>query len=166
MKRLLNIVLAGLMGLCSTGLMAAEMKIGVLDLHKIIQQSAEVKTINQQLEKTFKPRQQAIVKMQQELEADVAKFKRNSSVLSAADKAQLEDKIHNNKITLSRKEQDYQQELMSEQNKSMQKFFNKLRKAVTAFAERNKYDLILQKEAVPFASSSVEITDQVLKDLT
>lgn len=166
MKKIMMTVCAAMAMVFSLSSFAAEMKIGVLDLHKLIQQSSEVKTINQGLEKTFKARQDSIVALQKQLQEDVSKGKRNAATMSANDRTQLEEKIRDTQVSLNRKEQEYSQDLAKEQNKAMQKFFNKLRGIVNEFAVKGKYDLILQKEAVPFASSTVEVTDQILKEMS
>ena len=165
MKKMMLATFAAIAMMFSLTGFAAELKIGVLDLHKLILQSPEVKSINQALEKSFKSRQEAIISLQKQLQEDMGKAKRNAAVMSANDKAQLEDKIRDNKILLQRKDQEYQQDLAMEQNKAMQKFFNKLRTIVNDFAQKGKYDLILQKEAVPYASAGVEVTDQILKEM-
>jgi Skp family chaperone for outer membrane proteins len=47
----------------------------------------------------------------------------------------------------------------------MQTFFEKVKKVVDNIAKAEKYDLILQKEGVPFASTSMDITKQVITKL-
>ena len=50
--------------LVSSGVFAADaapLKIGVIDLQKIMQKSSQVAAISSQLEKRFKPKQQAIL---------------------------------------------------------------------------------------------------------
>ena len=48
---------------------AQSLKIGVVDLHKIIGESAHVKTVRQQLEIKFKPRQEKLLAMQKSVKS-------------------------------------------------------------------------------------------------
>ena len=61
--------------------------------------------------------------------------------------------------------QAYQQELTMAQNQAMQGFFDRVKKIVDGIAKNEKYDLILQKEGVPFATQKMNITNKVIKKL-
>lgn len=141
------------------------MKIVVIDVHQIIQQAPQVKKINEALGKKFKPRQEKILAQQKKVQADMNTLKRDASVMSSMKKNALQDKIVTERRDLARMEQDYQQDLSLAQNQAMQQFFMTLKTTVTKLAEKNKYDLVLQKDSAPYASSKVDITKQVLEAL-
>ena len=62
----------------------APIKIGVIDLQKIMQKSSQVAAISRQLEKRFKPRQQTILAARKSLQEEAEKLHRNASVMSEA----------------------------------------------------------------------------------
>ena len=142
---------------------AGNLKIGVIDIHKLVTQSAEVKKINRDLDIRFKPRQEKIVAQQKQLQEQIAKLKRDSAVLSKAEQSKLQAQIIKDKRDLARLEQDFQQEAGTSQHEAMQNFVKKIRKSINQYAAKNNYDLILQKDLVPFASAQVDITKAILK---
>ncbi|MGL6035951.1 MAG: OmpH family outer membrane protein, partial [Legionella sp.] len=59
--------------------------------------------------------------------------------------------------------QQYQQELSSAQNEAMEGLYTKVRAAITKTAKEEKYDIIVQKDAAPFSSEALDVTDKVIK---
>lgn len=138
-------------------------KIGVVDLQKIMQTSSQMKDIQQKLEKEFKPRRDKLVAMEASLKADMEKFKRDSAVMSATQKKDLEKKIISMQQQFERDGQQYQQELSTANNEAMEGLYSKVRSAIAKVAKDEKYDLIVQKDAAPFSADTLDVTDKVVK---
>ena len=81
-KTLLGLMMLSLGGL-STVAHAEETKIGVVDLQKIIQTSPQIQTIQQDLEKKFRPRRDSLIAAEKDLRAKMEAFKRDSVVMNA-----------------------------------------------------------------------------------
>ena len=165
MKRLLSGLLPVFLLIFATGAMAESANIGVVNIQKIMQAAPEVKVMREKLEKEFKPRQEKLMSMEQELKSDMDKLKRDGSIMSKSQKSTLEKKVMQTKRELERKGQDYQQDLNMAQNQAMEKFFSKVRKAINVVAKDKGYDIVLQSDNVPFNSSKVDITALVLAGL-
>ncbi|MGC1181767.1 OmpH family outer membrane protein [Legionella sp.] len=144
---------------------ADAVKIGVVDLQKIMQTSSQMKDIQQKLENEFKPRRDKLIQMESSLKADMEKFKRDGSVMSANQKKDLEKKIINAQQQFERDGQQYQQELSTANNEAMEGLYSKVRVAIAKVAKDDKYDLIVQKDAAPFNAETLEITDKVIKTI-
>lgn len=138
-------------------------KIGVVDLQKIMQTSNQMKDIQQKLEKEFKPRRDKLVATETNLKNDMEKFKRDSAILTATQKKDLEKKIIMAQQQFERDGQQYQQELSSANNEAMEGLYAKVRAAISKIAKEDKYDIIVQKDAAPFSSASLDVTDKVVK---
>lgn len=151
--------------LCGFSTFAADMKIGVIDLHQIVAQASEVKKIKQDLEKKFKPRQSKLMAEQKSVRENIDKLKRDSSVMSQGQKKSLQDKIIQAQAELERSGQAYQQELNEAQNQAMQAFFEKVKKTVDSVAKSEKYSLVMQKESVPYVAAQYDITKKILSKL-
>jgi outer membrane protein len=165
MKRVSGFFVALLFGFLTLNAFADGAKIGVVDLQKIMQTSAQMKTIQQKLEKEFKPRRDALVAMEDGLKKDMEKFKRDSAIMSQSEKKDLEKKIVTAQQTFERQGQQYQQELSTAHNEAMEELYGKIRKAISKVAASDKYDLVLQKDAAPFSDSKLDITDLVMKQI-
>nr|WP_242601511.1 OmpH family outer membrane protein [Legionella sp. W10-070] len=161
----MGILIALALTVTSVGVFADGAKIGVVDLQKIMQTSSQMKTIQQKLESDFKPRRDKLVAMEESLKNSMEKFKRESTVMSQAQKKELEKKIVAAQQTFEREGQQYQQELSTAHNEAMEELYGKIRKAINKVAEAEKYDLILQKDAAPFSVSKLDITESVIKEI-
>lgn len=165
MKRISSMLIALLFGFGVCNAFADNAKIGVVDLQKIMQTSPQMKAIQQKLEGQFKPRRDKLVAMEDNLKKDMEKFKRDATILSASQKKELERKIVASQQLFEREGQQYQQELSTAHNDAMEELYGKIRKAISKVAEEQKYDLVLQKDAAPFSSGQLDITDLVLKKI-
>lgn len=165
MKRVSGILISLMLSLVGFNAFA-EAKIGVVDLQKIMQTSSQMKTIQQKLEKDFKPRRDKLVAMEEGLKQDMEKFKRDGSIMSDSQKKDLEKKILATQQTFEREGQQYQQELSTAHNEAMEELYSKIRKAIAKVADTDKYDIVLQKDAAPFSSEKLDITETVIKQIS
>ena len=163
MKRISAVLVALVFSLFGTSLFADWAKIGVVDLQKIMQTSNQMKSIQQKLETEFKPRRDKLVAVETSLKSDMEKFKRDGAIMSASQKKDLEKKIVTAQQQFERDGQQYQQELSSAHNEAMEGLYTKVRSAISKIAQDEKYDLIVQKDAAPFSSQSLDVTDKVIK---
>jgi outer membrane protein len=163
MKQMGKVLLALALGLGGQAAFADTAKIGVVDLQKIMQTSIQMKSIQQKLENDFKPRRDKLVAMESTLKADMEKFKRDSAILSATQKKDLEKKIVGAQQQFERDGQQYQQELSAAHNEAMEGLYSKVRTAIGTVAKEGNYDLIVQKDAAPFSLDSLDVTDKVVK---
>ncbi|MCL9683366.1 OmpH family outer membrane protein [Legionella maioricensis] len=163
MKRIGAVLVALVFSLGGTSLFADWAKIGVVDLQKIMQTSSQMKTIQQTLEKEFKPRRDKLVAVEASLKSDMEKFKRDSAIMSATQKKELEKKIVSAQQQFERDGQQYQQELSTAHNEAMEGLYTKVRAAIGKIAKDEKYDIIVQKDAAPFSTEALDVTDKVIK---
>lgn len=164
MKRFGGLI-ALLMFVISSTVLADGSKIGVVDLQKIMQTAPQMKAIQEKLEKTFKPRRDKLVLMEGNLKKDMEKFKRESTVMSQAQRKDLEKKIIGLQQQFEREGQQYQQELSTAHNEAMEEFYNKIRAAIAKVAESEKYDLVFQKDAAPFSVDKLDVTAKVIQEI-
>lgn len=164
-KSLLSSLLAAALLLVTAGAGADGLKIAVIDLQTILQKSSQVKVINDKLTSQFKPRQDKIIAAQKSLQAEMDRLDKNGTTMAAADRNKLQDQIITDKANLQGMAIAFQRDLSAAQNQSLQDFMNQLNKVVTGIAQTNKYDLVLQRNGVPYVSSNLDISNQVLTEL-
>ncbi len=165
MKRMMGWVIAAALATCNISAYAEELKVGVVDLQKIMQTSSQMKAIQEKLEKQFKPRRDKLVAMEEGLKKDMEQFKRDSVVLSQAQRKELEKKIVNTQQQFEREGQQYQQELGTAHNEAMEELYSKIRQAIAKVAKAEKFDLILQKDAAPYSEDKLDVTAKVIQDI-
>lgn len=166
MKNLINkLLLVTSAFILSAAASADPLKIGVVDLHEIFAKAPEVKVIKENLETKFKPRQQKLVAAQNDIKSDMDKLQKDGAVMSSSDKKLLQEKIMKAQQDLEKKGSQYQQDLNSAQNQAMETFFGKVKKVIDALAKKEKYNLVLQRDNVPYMDENLNITKKVVAAL-
>lgn len=165
MKKLFAIVLTGLSLACFGNVFADDLKVGVIDLHEILDKTPQLKKINDDLKKQFGPQEEKIKKAQQALMDESKKYERDNTTMSASDRKNLQEKILKDRQDLQQMSIDFQQKAAAEQGKAMQKLLEQIQAIIKQVAEKNKLNLVLQKEGVPYFDEKLSITNQVVKQL-
>ena len=163
MKKLLFTIA---LSLCITSAFAADQtKVGIIDVRQVLESSQEMKAIGEKIKKDFKGREDKIITAQKSLQKDIERLRRDESVIAKSEREKLEAKVIADKREFKNKQDAFREDIMTAQNNAMQKLLAKVDSAVQGLAKKDNYDLILQREGVPFASSKVDVTDQVIKSL-
>lgn len=165
MKRFSGFFIAAIFAMSGVSAFADGAKIGVVDLQKIMQTSSQMKSIQEKLEKEFKPRRDKLIAMEEGLKKDMEAFKRDTAVLSQNQRKDLEKRIVGVQQQFERDGQQYQQELSTAHNEAMEEFYNKIRAAIAKVAEIEKYDLVFQKDAAPFSVDKLDVTAKVMQEI-
>ncbi|MEM1243915.1 MAG: OmpH family outer membrane protein [Pseudomonadota bacterium] len=161
-------ILLGLFALLfiSVSAYANELKVGVINLPKIVQQSPQIKSINKNLDAKFKPKREAIIKAQTALRAEAEKFAPNAAKkLTAAERKSLQAKFTEQQKSYQELVGSYQSALNKAQAEAMKEFLGKVNAAVLSIAKKQKLDVVLLKQAVVYAGQEVNITQEVIQQL-
>lgn len=137
-------------------------KVGVVNVQQILQQSPKVAALSKKLESDFKARQTKIAAKQKSLQDELEQFKKDSADnknMSQKDRDAAQKKIAADRSDLVKDVVAYQQDLGKEQNKVMQGILNDLNGVVSSLAKEKGLSLVLDSQAVIF-------TEQKDNDLT
>ena len=143
----------------------AQAKIGILNLQQVIQQSPQLTTVKAELQKQFGPAQKTVTDAQKILQDDMANYRKNSAVMSATDKQTLQDKITKEQQDLQATQMKFQQEYVAARDKAFTGLLAQIKSVVETVAKQKKFDLVLTNDAVAYASSDMDITNDVLAAL-
>lgn len=143
---------------------AAELKIGYVQVDKILQEAPQTAESGKKLEKEFSPRTQELERMQKQIRDIESGLDKNSLTLSETERRNKERDISNLKIEFQRKQRELREDVNLRKNEELGSLQDRINKAVTAVAEAEGYDLVIYS-GVAFASKKVDITDKVLKSL-
>jgi outer membrane protein len=145
---------------------AAEMKVGVMNVQKVLVNSVSGKTAKekfdqkmQDLQSKFKTEEQDLVDMQGEIE-------KKSSAWSEETKQLKMREFQKKRRELQEKSEDARFELKTLQDKELAPILKALEGVVDTFGKSNGYTLILDSKAgVIYFSDAVDISDQLVKEL-
>ncbi len=139
------------------------LKVAVVNVQQLLQQSPRVAALSKQLEGEFKGRQTSITDEQKTLQDAVDAFKKESPTMSQKDRDATQKKLTDQRADLMKKVTEYQSDLQKQQNKIMQKILGDLNGIVSKMAKDQSYSLVLDSQAVVFAADGNDITKDVAK---
>ncbi len=140
---------------------ADALKVAVVNVQQVLQQSPRVAELSKKLESEFKTRQTNIGDEQKGLQDQLDKLKKDSPTMSQKDKDAMQKKISAKRADLLKQVVAYQQDLQKEQNKVMQSILSDLNGIVTTIAKSQNYSLVLDSQAVIYAGNGNDITKDV-----
>src|SRR6202171_3770973 len=153
------------LGLCLFGLMisgpaSAEIKMGVVNFQKLLEDAPQTKTAMQALENEFAPRRRELLTMQNDLKARDEKLQKEGAVMSEADRAKAEKVLRDQQREFSRKAGEFQDDASTRRNEEIGKVQRYLVTEIQGYATAQGFDLVLG-EGVFFAKGPLDITANV-----
>jgi outer membrane protein len=155
-----------LLGLCLclaliSGPANAEIKMGVVNFQKLLEEAPQTKTAMQALENEFAPRRRELLTMQNDLKAKDEKLQKEGAVMSEADRAKAEKSLRDQQREFSRKAGEFQDDASTRRNEEIGKVQRYLVTEIQGYANAQGYDLVLG-DGVFFAKGPLDITANVL----
>ena len=155
----LMVCAAGLV--CSSTAMA-QAKIGVVNFQKAILETAEIKKASTDLQNKYKPRQDALDKVQRELADIQTQLQSAGGKLSAQGEADLQARGQRKQREAERLSQDLQDDVNNERNVVLQRAGARMQEVVKKMMDDKGLDLIIDiANAVSFKSALDMTTDAV-----
>lgn len=143
---------------------AAELKVGYVQVDKILQEAPQTAESGKKLEKEFSPRTQELERMQKQIKDGEAALDKDSLTMSETDRKNKERDLANVKIEFQRKQRELREDVNLRKNEELGSLQDRINKAVTSVAETEGFDLVVYS-GVAYASKKIDITDKVLKSL-
>ncbi|MGC2030460.1 MAG: OmpH family outer membrane protein [Steroidobacteraceae bacterium] len=155
-----------LLGLCLclglvSGQASAEVKMGVVNFQKLLEDAPQTKTAMQALENEFAPRRRELLTLQNDLKARDEKLQKEGAVMSEADRAKAEKTLRDQQREFSRKAGEFQDDAGTRKNEEIGKVQRYLVTEIQAYATAQGYDLVLG-DGVFYAKGPLDITANVL----
>lgn len=143
---------------------AAELKVGYVQVDKILQEAPQTAESGKKLEKEFSPRSQELERMQKQIKDIETSLDKDSLTLSETDRRNKERDVSNLKIEFQRKQRELREDINIRKNEELGALQDRINKAVQSVSEAEGYDLVVYS-GVAYASKKIDITDKVLKSL-
>jgi outer membrane protein len=160
-KLLLSSVVAAT---CAMPAMAAELKIGVIDYARLLDESPQAKAVSEALRAEFGPRYQQLVAQETSLKAKGEKLQKDVATMTPDQRTKAEKELRDSARELERKKQEWQDDSNAKRNDEMNKLQRSLIGEVRDYAKAQSFDIVIA-EGVIYATPTVDITAQVLQAL-
>jgi len=142
----------------------AEIKIGYVQVEKVLKQAPQTAASNKKLEKEFKGRSEKLKKEIKGVQTKEKSYKKNSVTMSKVERESAVKKIQNSKLDIQRLERALREDIDLRRREEISKLQVRINKAVESVAKKESYDLILY-QSVAYANKNVDITDVIIKAL-
>jgi len=158
-----RLFLPALLALCSLQAMAGDLRVGFVDIERILRESAPAVKAAQKIEKEFAPRDEAIKKLGAQVRDLQDYLEKKGAGLSNSERRNKERELSNVSAELQRAQREFREDLNQRKNEEYSVLLEHANKIIQAIAESEKYDLVLQEAA--YRNPKIDITDKVLKAL-
>jgi outer membrane protein len=149
------------LGFLVSGPASAELKMGVVNFQKLLEEAPQTKTAMQALENEFAPRRRELLTMQNDLKAKDEKLQKEGAVMSESDRARAEKTLRDQQREFSRKAGEFQDDASTRRNEEIGKVQRYLVQEIQGYASAQGFDLVLG-DGVFFAKGPLDITANVL----
>lgn len=143
---------------------AAELKIGVVNAAKVLEQSPQKASALARLEQEFSGRSKGLESKAKALQARQRKLQTDSTTLGAKELQNKERALISSQRDLKRLQDEFSEDLSIRRNEELRKLEERIAKTIIELAKTENYDLMLY-QGVIFAKDTVDVTDKVLAKL-
>lgn len=143
---------------------AADLKVGVVDPARLVQESPQAKAAIASLEAEFGPKQRQLEQAAKDLKARKDKATTQAATMSEAEKAKLDRELRDAERDLTRRANEFQEDVNVRRNEELSRVQRVVLQEVSTYAKANGYDLILA-DGVLYATQALDVTGPVLQAL-
>ena len=147
------------------GAQAQELKIGYVNSDRVLRDAAPAKAAQAKLEAEFSKRQKEGDDAAARLKAAAEKLDKDAPTLSEAERNRRQRELVDQDRELQRKRREFQEDLNQRKNEELASVVERANRVIKQIYESEKYDLILQGDAMVFVGPRVDITEKVIKAL-
>ena len=157
---LATVVLAG-----SANTVEAEVKIGVVDLQRAINETEDGRQAQKRLKKLFDERQKSLDAKQESLKAQKEALERQQGVLSEDAFRKKAEKFQQELMELQNEYMQYQQELSQKEAELTQKIPEKMQTILRRIGQSEGYTMIIEANegGVVWVPSNLDLTDVLIQ---
>ena len=139
------------------------MKIGFIDVRRVVSESAAGKRAGDRLQIQVKKAEADTLRERQELERMRNDLDKKGPLLKEEERRNLESDFQKRSVMLQRTMTDLQQELQLKEREMMQDILKEIEGVVNEFGRAEKFTLILDRSQILFADQGVDITSRVIE---
>ena len=146
-------------------LQAAEVRVGFVNVLKVLDKAPQAKSADSRLKKEFEPRERRIARTEEKLRQSEEKLRKEEDIMSTAEAKNLSKDIRDKRRELDREKEDFQDDFNIRRSEEINRLQKQILKAIVSLAEEKGYDLVVG-EGVIYASKRIDITQQILDRLS
>jgi outer membrane protein len=161
--RFLRLALAGLLLTAAAPALHAQLKVGVVNLQKALQDTAEIKAAEASLKAKFGPRQEELAGLEKEISKLSQDLEQNQSKYNEATLAEMSSRLQLRQRQYQRNAQSLQDDVNAVRQDVLNRVGQRLQEVIKKLAEEKGLDMVLDAGNTYFFKPVLEITEDVTK---
>lgn len=144
---------------------AAGLKIGYVNMSKVIKKSPQADNALKKLKSEFGPRDKKLVAKRNAIKVLEQNLIKNSQVMKPSERRLKEREIIQKKRELRRESREFNEDYSLRRNEELASLQRVVKKAILEIAKRERFDLIVHEGVTIYSSKRIDITEKVLRKL-
>ena len=145
------------------GAAQAQVKVGVVNVARLLQEAPQAQAASQALENEFAARKRDLQNTERDLKAREDKLQKDGATMAEADRRNQEKTLRDGQRDFARKQNEFMEDLNVRRNEALGQLQRTILAEVQTFAKSAGLDVVIS-EAL-YASPAVDVTNQVLAAL-
>ncbi len=141
----------------------AQGKIGVVQIERIVRDSAPAMRAQKKLEVEFSKREAELAKVADQIKRLQDELEKDAVTMPEAQRRTKERDFGELNRDFQRKQREYREDVNQRRNEELGQVIEQANRIIRQIAESEKYDIIFQEAA--YANPRIDITDKVIKAL-
>jgi outer membrane protein len=142
----------------------AELKIGVVDYGRLVEESPQAKAALDSIRTEFTPRQRDLQNQQVSLKAKEDRLQKDGATMSQDQRTNSEKDLRDSYRELQRKQSEVQDDFNARRNEEMSRLQKILIEQVRIYAKAQNFDLVIA-DGVIYTTPTIDITPAILAQL-
>jgi outer membrane protein len=142
----------------------AELKIGVVDYGRLVEESPQAKAALDSIRTEFTPRQRELQNQQVSLKAKEDRLQKDGATMSQDQRTNSEKDLRDSYRELQRKQSEVQDDFNARRNEEMSRLQKILIEQVRIYAKAQNFDLVIA-DGVIYTTPTIDITPAILAQL-
>jgi len=155
---------AAVAAIVATPVWAAEVKIGVVDYGRLVEESPQAKVALEAIRTEFTPKQRELQQQDQALKAKKDKLDKDAATMSEDQRTRAEKDLRDGLRDLQRKQGEVQDDFNARRNEEMSRLQRTLIEEVRTYAKAQNFDLVIA-DGVIYSVPTLDITPAILSTL-
>ena len=139
------------------------MKIGYIDVQRVIAESQSGKRAKERFQAQVKKAEADVLKERQELERLKSDLDKKGPLLKEEERRNMETDLQKRSVILQRSMNDYQQDLRQKENEMMQDILKEVEQIVNEVGKAEKFTLIFERSQIIYSDQGIDITSKVIE---
>jgi len=139
------------------------MKIGYIDVQRVIAESQSGKRAKDRFQVQVKKAEADVQKERQDLERLKSDLDKKGPLLKEEERRTMEADLQKRSVVLQRTMNDYQQDLRQKESEMMSEILKEVEQIVNEVGKAEKFTLIFERSQIIYSDQGIDITSKVIE---